>query len=70
MTKDEIQHKAYEYLRCITPFKWYNLNDIPNDIIEEVWFVIERGNLDGKYNFGQHTQYENLFMKTIISKVK
>ena len=65
MGKDKLQERAYEYLRTISPFKWHNLNKIPNDIFNEVWIIINRGNLDEIYNFGLSNQYSYLFMKTI-----
>ena len=65
MDKDKLQERAYEYLRTISPFKWYNLNEVPKDIFDEVWNVIDRGTLDGIYNFGLHEQFSYLFMKTI-----
>lgn len=65
MNKDKLQERAYEYLRTISPFKWYDLNEIPEDIFDEVWNVIDKGSLDGIYNFGLNCMYSNLFMKTI-----
>lgn len=65
MDKDKLQERAYDYLRAVSPFKWHNLNEIPKDIFEEVWIVIDKGNLDGIYNFGLNTQFSYLFMKTI-----
>jgi len=71
MIKDEIQHKAYEFLRTITPYKWYDLRegkDVSEDIIAEVLNIIDKGKLDGKYHFGLNTQFSYLFMKTLINK--
>lgn len=65
MNKDKLQERAYDYLRTISSFKWYNLNEIPEEIFDEVWNVIDSGKLDGKYHFGLHEQYSYLFMKTI-----
>lgn len=65
MDKDKLQERAYDYLRTISPFKWYNLNEIPEEIFDEVWNVIDKGKLDDEYHFGLHVQYSYLFMKTI-----
>lgn len=64
MNKDKIQERAYEYLRTISPFKWYDLNEIPEEIFDEVWSVIDRGKL-GNFHFGLNVEFSNLFMKTI-----
>ena len=64
MDKDKLQERAYDYILTISPFKWYNINDIPKDIFEEVWAIIDKGSFRD-FNFGLHTQYSYLFMKTI-----
>ena len=67
MDKDKLQQRAYEYLRTISPFKWHKLNDVPEEIFDEVWNVIDKGSF-GDFRFGLHEQFSYLFMKTIKPK--
>ena len=55
-----------EALKCLASLEtgqWHNLNDIPKDLFDDAWKIIDEELLDG-YRFTLHEVYNYLIMKT------
>jgi hypothetical protein len=55
--------KALMYLAELKTGQWHNLNDIPEELFEDAWKIIDEELLDG-YRFTLHEVYNYLVMKT------
>lgn len=54
--------KALIYLAELKTGQWHNLNDIPKDLFDDAWKIIDEELLDG-YRFTLHEIYSYLVMK-------
>ena len=54
--------EATEFLKNLRIAQWHNLNDIPTDLKDSVWDIIDGNSLDG-YRFYIHEEYDYLYMK-------
>lgn len=55
--------EALKHLASLETGQWHNLNDIPKDLFDDAWKIIDEGLLDG-YRFTLHEVYSYLVMKT------
>lgn len=54
--------EATEFLKNLKAAQWHNLNDIPTELKDSVWSIIDGNSLDG-YRFYIHEEYDYLYMK-------
>lgn len=54
--------EALKYLASLKTGQWHNLNDIPKDLFDDAWKIIDEELLDG-YRFTLHEVYSYLVMK-------
>ena len=54
--------EATEFLKNLKVAQWHNINDIPTDLKDSVWDIIDGNSLDG-YRFYIHEEYDYLYMK-------
>ena len=52
--------EATEFLKNLKVAQWHNLNDIPTDLKDSVWDIIDGNSLDG-YRFYIHEEYDYLY---------
>ena len=55
--------EALKHLASLKTGQWHNLNDIPEELFEDAWKIIDEELLDG-YRFTLHEVYNYLVMKT------
>lgn len=54
--------EALKYLASLKTDQWHNLNDIPKDLFDDAWKIIDEELLDG-YRFTLHEIYSYLVIK-------
>ena len=63
LRKKLIMTEALKHLASLKTGQWHNLNDIPKELFDDAWKIIDEELLDG-YRFTLHEVYNYLVMKT------
>jgi hypothetical protein len=54
---------AQEYIDSLPKFQWLSLAQVPKELFDEVWVLLETNQFE-KYRIGWNETQSNLFMKT------